>query len=129
MQLIVSIYCLFCYILYESQTSITRAIIFPDKATSTAALYLLVLITMPADALPKQKITGLYVDPLTTVVGTMRPHNSVEFAVGKLRTDVAKRVTENFQLEPELEPTMLEAKIYPSGEVYSILNDCNAMLI
>lgn len=72
-------------------------------------------------------IIGQYADPLTIVKGTMRPHNSVEYAVGKLRTDIAKRVTENFQLEPRLEPTMLEAKIFPSSEVYGIFNDlCNA---
>lgn len=43
---------------------------------------------------------------------------------------VAKHVTENFQLVPTLEPTMLEAKVFSSGEVYGILNDlCNARLM
>jgi hypothetical protein len=57
-------------------------------------------------------ITG-HTDPSMTVRGTLRPHNSVEYAVGMLRKDIAKRVTENFQLEPRLEPTMLEAKSFP----------------
>jgi len=60
-------------------------------------------------------ITGQYTDPSMTVRGIMRPHNSVEYAVGKLRTNIANRVTENFQLEPRLEPTMLEAKVFPSS--------------
>jgi hypothetical protein len=62
-------------------------------------------------------VIAQYADPSMTVKGNMRPHNTVEYAVGKLRTDVAKRVTKNFQLEPKLEPTMLEAKIFPSSEV------------
>ena len=63
-------------------------------------------------------ITGQYTDPSMTVNGTMKPHRTVEYAVGRLRTDIATRVTENFQLDPKLEPTMLEAKIFPSSDVW-----------
>jgi hypothetical protein len=65
-----------------------------------------------------------------TVKATINPHNTVEIAVKKLRTDIAKRVTKNFQLEPELEPTMLETKIFPSSEVLygHFLNLCNDSL-
>ena len=53
----------------------------------------------------------------------MGPHNTVEYGVRKLRTDVAPR-------EPSLEPTMLEGKAFSSGEVCGILNDlCNAHLM
>ncbi|KAF8799462.1 hypothetical protein BYT27DRAFT_7201519 [Phlegmacium glaucopus] len=60
-------------------------------------------------------VTGQYTDPSMTVRARINSNNSVEYAVGRLRTDVAKRVTENLQLEPRLEPTMLEAKVFPSS--------------
>ena len=60
----------------------------------------------------------------------MRSHNTVEYAAKRLSTDVAKLVTETFQLEPRLEDTMLEAKVFPSSKVDGISNGlCNAHLM
>lgn len=86
--------------------------------------------TINIDQPTKRTVFGQYADPLMTVQATINLHNTVEYVVKKLRTDVAKRVTKHFQLEPELEPTMLEAKVFPSSEVLygHFLNLCNDSL-
>jgi len=71
-----------------------------------------------AQAAPMPLITGQYIDPLMTVKGNMGGCNTVDYAVGKLRTDVVIKVNDNFQLD--LDPTMMEARIFPSGDVFAI---------
>jgi hypothetical protein len=64
----------------------------------------------------KVKITGILTDSSMIVQGQVGTTNSLEWAVRKLKPDVARVVSERFQLEPPLDAGSMGVKYFPSGK-------------
>jgi hypothetical protein len=60
-------------------------------------------------------VTGILTDKSMTVQGTMAQGRTVEQAVRALQPDVAKLVSQRYDLQPALDAANMTAKYFPSG--------------
>ena len=66
----------------------------------------------------KVTITGILTDKSMTVQGTVGKANTVEWAVRKLKPDVARFVSERYDLQPPLDADSMSTKYFPSGNAF-----------
>jgi len=67
----------------------------------------------------KVKITSILTDSSMIVQGQVGKTNSLEWAMRKLKPDVACIVSEHFQLKPPLDAGSMGMKYFPSGKQLS----------
>jgi len=60
-------------------------------------------------------VTGILTDKSMTVQGTMAQSRTVEQAMRALQPDVAKLVSQRYDLQPALDAANMTTKYFPSG--------------
>ena len=64
-------------------------------------------------------ITGILTDKLMTVEGQVGKMNTVEWALRKLKPDVAQVINKCYDLQPPLDADSMSARYFPSSNDFS----------